>query len=95
MIAFNLLRGRGVAIRPTVSRIAIIGLLCLSGAGCSIFDGEGRQDTDPLLADPCADAFNEYITQHSNGLGVTSEECVASERGEWLDGGCYCHGGEH
>lgn len=46
------------------------------------------------LKDPCEDARNRFVTQHGDGTGVTSEECRESEHGEWIDGRCYCHGGE-
>lgn len=64
--------------------------ITLWGAGCSLFGGE---DSNPRVEqDVCEDAFNRFVTQHANGLGVTSEECVASERGQWIEGRCYCHG---
>ena len=61
--------------------------LLLATTGCN---GEG--DPDPSDTDVCEGHANEYVTQHDDGLGVTFEDCTASERGEWIDGRCYCHG---
>lgn len=64
-------------------------LLVLGTAGCS---GEDELGPGPELGDVCEGHANEYVTQHDNGLGVTFDDCTASERGEWIDGRCYCHG---
>lgn len=72
--------------------IGFMACIALGGAGCSFFGGDDG-DT-PAEGEVCADAFNRYVTQHPNGLGVTSTQCAASERGEWIDGRCYCHGRE-
>jgi hypothetical protein len=70
--------------------IGFLAGITLLGGGCSIFESEPESESESV--DVCADSFNRFITQHSNGLGITSDECVDSSRGEWIDGGCYCHG---
>lgn len=77
---------------PSLKRILIICIACttLLASGCSFF-GEGG-GSEPETQDVCEGVFHSFITQHDNGLGITSDECVDSARGEWLDGRCYCHG---
>lgn len=68
--------------------------VCFAGSGCSMFtDGEGdiRESTE----DVCEDAYNRFVSQGSGGLGVTQDQCIASERGQWIEGRCYCHGVDH
>ncbi len=78
------------AILSGLLRLALLACVCVGTAGCSLFDGDS--DRSDSLREVCEDAFNRFVTQHPNGLGVTSEQCVASERGQWIEGRCYCHG---
>ncbi|HEX7069703.1 MAG TPA: hypothetical protein VF190_02810 [Rhodothermales bacterium] len=73
-------------------RALIVGIAIVVASGCSIFGGE-NDGPRPRTGDVCADRFNQFVSQDEDGLGVTSEQCAESVRGQWIVGeGCYCHG---
>ena len=72
-----------------LKRILIFMMVLFFMQGCFIF---GSDDNSSEVPDVCEGVFNEIVTQDRDGIGVTSARCTESERGQWIDGGCYCHG---
>ena len=62
-------------------------LALLMVEGC--FYGQGNTPETP---DVCEGVFNDFVSQDREGIGVTSSRCIDSERGDLIDGRCYCHG---
>ena len=56
-------------------------------AGCSLFNSDDDGDSNEGV---CTDVFNAYADTFYPE--VTRTQCEATERGEWIDGRCYCHG---
>lgn len=73
--------------RKTRFLILILSLLpiVLLG-GCYLNSSSPKTEVDV-----CAGVRGRYVSQDEDGIGVTSESCAESSRGEWIDGRCYCH----
>lgn len=65
-------------------------IICISFQGCLLFGG--KEHSTPEVPDACEGVYNTFVTQDKDGIGVDSQRCADSQRGEWIDGGCYCRG---
>lgn len=69
---------------------ALLACIVLSFAGCSVIGS----DEPEASGDVCENVFHRFVSDDDGGPVVSSSQCEASDRGEWTDGRCYCHGAE-